>query len=295
MAIKSLPILLYRWIITTTAVVLILFAIYNTIRYSINGQIKEGEFLAWISAFIGIANALFLYATLKSQNNSIALQNTARFETTFFNLLSSHRQLTNEICIYRPTVDIHNISNVVDREYKGRQFFPFALNEIHRIYESITKTSLSYYDQKEAEKRMVEFSDRSCCCENENNENVEIEKIYKAEEEALLNSFYDIKEEDLKNALDAMGHSFVIFDRKMKVYYEQYERSLVSLLTFIRDSGQNTDKYINIVKSQTGIDEYHLINYLVGANKKLSSLVVDINFYIGQDERSEGPHMKYIK
>ena len=165
MAIKSLPILLYRWIITTTAVVLILFAIYNTIRYSINGQIKEGEFLAWISAFIGIANALFLYATLKSQNNSIALQNTARFETTFFNLLSSHRQLTNEICIYRPTVDIHNISNVVDREYKGRQFFPFALNEIHRIYESITKTSLSYYDKKKAKERMIELNNGLSRCE----------------------------------------------------------------------------------------------------------------------------------
>ena len=295
MAIKSLPILLYRWIITTTAVVLILFAIYNTIRYSINGQIKEGEFLAWISAFIGIANALFLYATLKSQNNSIALQNTARFETTFFNLLSSHRQLTNEICIYRPTVDIHNISNVVHIEYKGRAFFPFALKEIHRIYESITKTSLSYYDQKEAEKRMVEFSNRSCCCENENNENVEIEKIYKAEEEALLNSFYDIKEEDLKNALDAMGHSFVIFDRKMKVYYEQYERSLVSLLTFIRDSGQNTDKYINIVKSQIGLDEYHFIQYLLSPNKKLLKLIVDTELYISQNERTEGRRLMRSK
>lgn len=295
MAIKSLPILLYRWIITTTAVVLILFAIYNTIRYSINGQIKEGEFLAWISAFIGIANALFLYATLKSQNNSIALQNTARFETTFFNLLSSHRQLTNEICIYRPTVDIHNISNVVDREYKGRQFFPFALNEIHRIYESITKTSLSYYDKKKAKERMIELNNGLSRCEYKNNENVEIKKLYKAEEEALLNSFYDIKEEDLKNALDAMGHSFVIFDRKMRCFYEQYERSLVSLLKFINDSGQNVEKYINIVKSQIGLDEYHFIQYLLSPNKKLLKLIVDTELYIAQDERIEGHRLMRCK
>ena len=142
---------------------------------------------------------------------------------------------------------------------------------------------------------MVEFSNRSCCCENENNENVEIEKIYKAEEEALLNSFYDIKEEDLKNALDAMGHSFVIFDRKMKVYYEQYERSLVSLLTFIRDSGQNTDKYINIVKSQIGLDEYHFIRYLLSPNKKLLKLIVDTELYISQNERTEGRRLMRSK
>lgn len=280
--------------ITILALTLIVIALYAAVR-NWYCPTEESISLTWLGAFIAIANALLLFATLQTQNNSIALQNTARFETTFFNLLSSHRQLTNEICIYRPTVDIHNISNVVDREYKGRQFFPFALNEIHRIYESITKTSLSYYDKKKAKERMVEFSNRSCCCENENNENVEIEKIYKAEEEALLNSFYKIKEEDLKNALDAMGHSFVIFDRKMKVYYEQYERSLVSLLTFIRDSGQNTDKYINIVKSQIGLDEYHFIQYLLSPNKKLLKLIVDTELYIAQDDRIEGHRLMRCK
>ena len=111
----------------------------------------------------------------------------------------------------------------------------------------------------------------------------------------MLNSFYDIKEEDLKNALDAMGHSFVIFDRKMKVYYEQYERSLVSLLTFIRDSGQNTDKYINIVKSQIGLDEYHFIQYLLSFNEKLLYLIVDTELYISQNERTEGRRLMRSK
>ena len=142
---------------------------------------------------------------------------------------------------------------------------------------------------------MAELVDRLCYCPNDYNEEVEIKKIHIEEEEALLNSFYHIKEEDLKEPLDAMGHSFVVFDRKMKGYYEQYERSLVSLLTYIRDSGQDEEKYVNIVKSQIGLDEYHFIQHLLGPNEKLLRLIVETELYIEQDERTEGHRLKRYK
>ena len=289
---KITPRSVYRWIIATTAIVLIILSLYGTIQYSYCGHVKEGESLALIAAFIGIANALFLYATLQSQNNAIAIQSTERFETTFFNLLHSYRQVADDICVYRPRLNANDVSRTDDVMYKGRNFFSFALAEIHRIYDSICQKEIRYYNCETAKKRKAELVDRLCYCPNDYNEEVEIKKIHIEEEEALLNSFYHIKEEDLKEPLDAMGHSFVVFDRKMKGYYEQYERSLVSLLTYIKDSGQDEEKYVNIVKSQIGLDEFHFIQYLLKPNEKLLHLIGEMGLYIGQDERTEGHGLK---
>ena len=93
----------------------------------------------WIGVWVSIANAIFLFATLSSQNRGINNQKESfaqeRFETTFFNLLESHRKLTEELSV---SAMVLNENLQIERiKLDGRTFFSFAINEISHIQDSL--------------------------------------------------------------------------------------------------------------------------------------------------------------
>ena len=73
-------------------VILLLIAISIIIRNCISCWDK-GSWGNMISGIAALFNALLLYLTLKRQDRSF---NQERFETTFFNLLESHKKITEE-------------------------------------------------------------------------------------------------------------------------------------------------------------------------------------------------------
>ena len=60
------------------ALLFLVIAFCGVIAYSACKPVKIDVSIAWVSAFIGIANALLLFATLRSQNANIAFTQEAR-------------------------------------------------------------------------------------------------------------------------------------------------------------------------------------------------------------------------
>ena len=129
-------------------------AFFGAIYFLLTKSDEPTASSGWVAAFIAIANALLLYSTLQSQNKGIEIQKESaereRFETTFFNLLKSHRQIVNEINVYRSSVAKNDISKVTFLKFSGRQFFTFALIDINNISNNIKKKKFTKYDIESA-------------------------------------------------------------------------------------------------------------------------------------------------
>ena len=103
------------WIIELFLIIAIVLPLLTLTRI-IDSENSPSFWATFIGSCIAIANALLLYATLKSQNESIINAKDAhrqeRFETTFFNLLDLQRKLRNEMAINYEDLDwrgnIHN-------------------------------------------------------------------------------------------------------------------------------------------------------------------------------------------
>ena len=86
-----------------------------------------------ISGIAALFNALLLYLTLKRQDRSF---NQERFETTFFNLLESHKKITEEIEL--TTCDIHE-TQIQSIDYKGQKCFFFCNKRLFRHINSVKR------------------------------------------------------------------------------------------------------------------------------------------------------------
>ena len=224
--------------------------------------------IAWFGVWVSIANAIFLYATLSSQNRGINNQKESfaqeRFETTFFNLLESHRKLTEELSVYAMVL---NDNLQIERiKLDGRTFFNYAINEILHIQDSLkSKCYPGKYDEH--------LDCESINAIEQQYSSIDAEGILTKEKEKKLlenynhyrikfsNLLYDIsadKWDRTHNSDDKIMLSVDLFYKAMYPQYNHYIRSLANLLDFAK---RREVFYLYFVSSQMSEYELSYIGY----------------------------------
>lgn len=268
------------------AVALVCIAFGGAVCFLFCQPAREDASIVWISAFIGIANALLLFATLQSQNRNNSIQKETadreRFETTFFNLLKSHRQLVDEICIYRPSVSAKDITQIDNLMFKGRQFFWFAVCDINNINHNLKNSSLEHYNFKNAQEQvdyLYYCIDTAPAEVDTIDARKEMGRLAQGEREKMVNSYYDLKEKHLQEFKLNQHLPYQLFEKKMGKYYEHYVRSLIHLIDYIKSYGHNVTNYGDIVFSQMSMDEKVFLGWLIPTNDSLNSLINETKLY----------------
>lgn len=223
----------------------------------------------YVSSGIAIANALLLYATLRSQNESIVNTKEAhrqeRFETTFFNLLDYQRRLTEEIVINYDYVD--NNVNITSQEVKGREAFSFANSELGMISESLKSNISALYDFEQVMYEKSDFDrewdERDPTHVLEEQRFVEWNELKGKIQIKNCNRVYGITKEYRQKFHTDSTIPYKLFMQKWKPSFERYIRNLECLLQHMCEEhqlhGKWRQKYIKFLQSQMTRDELQLI------------------------------------
>ena len=222
----------------------------------------------WIGVWVSIANAIFLFATLSSQNRGINNQKESfaqeRFETTFFNLLESHRKLTEELSV---SAMVLNENLQIERiKLDGRTFFSFAINEISHIQDSLkSKCYSGKFDEQLDFESINAIEQQYASIEAEGVQIKEREKKllenYNHHRIKFSNLIYDISADKwgrIGNSDDKIMLSVDIFYKTMYPQYNHYIRSLANLLDFAK---RREGTYLYFVSSQMSEYELSYIRY----------------------------------
>lgn len=258
------------------SIALMILAFAGAIYFLLAKSNNETASAGWIAAFIAIANAILLYATLRSQNEGNKIQEQSaelnRFETSFYNILMSHRQLVDEITITRPTIKEGSLTKFRYLEFKGRRFFTFALIDIRNIQNNLKAGNIEWYKIEEAEDQENYLNARyGDMYEIKNTDLTKARKAY-------VNNLYHISDEDLKKK-DDTNTPFLIFNRTFESSYEHYLRSLNHLLDFIITYSDDVERYSNILFFQMGKDEIKFLTWVTSNNKELKEALKKTNLY----------------
>lgn len=254
-------------IVFSSAIAIILLLILPFCHFCY--KTSPGFWSNFIGSCIAIANALLLYATLRSQNESIVNTKEAhrqeRFETTFFNLLDYQRRLTEEIVINYEYVD-DNL-NTSSQEVKGREAFSYANNEIRQISNSLTSGISSTYNYDDIIPEWEKLKEE-LVGEDTNGYISEygIAKLKEFRNKAIIkhhNKVYSICDEDRQNYPSNSTIPYKLFMQKWKPSFERYIRNLECLLQHMCEEhqlhGKWRQKYIKFLQSQMTRDELQLI------------------------------------
>ena len=188
-------------LVLISLVIMVIDCLYE--KVSLLGKINIASAKEFITYLLAVANILLLYETLISQNRGINNEKEAhertQFETTFFNMLETFRNLTDEIKL--DYIDL----NGKQIKIRGREFFVFALNEINKISDSLQSDNYhGKYDQYNADSSL-QFLDQEY--DNRRIDDELAALIWKKEKEneyllihsiQYTNSVYDIQEPDFK-------------------------------------------------------------------------------------------------
>ena len=223
----------------------------------------------FIGSCIAIANALLLYATLRSQNESIVNTKEAhrqeRFETTFFNLLEFQRKLVDEMAInYKYVNERGNISR---NEALRKKVFSFANSELQSISMALESNISAKYDEELPMQEVIDIEtehDTPYPIELEKQRFERIEGLRNTLRIKLCNSIYDIGDEDRRNYSHDDKIAYVLFNKEWGIYFERYTTSLYFLLQYVSDEyhskRKELQKYIFIVQSQMSRDELSFVD-----------------------------------
>ncbi len=224
--------------------------------------------LSCVSVFVAITNAILLFITLKSQvegtNNQKQAFEQERFETTFFNLLDNHRNLTEKLSVsvmfLKENLQIDNI------RLEGRSFFSFAIKEIAYIQESLKSKYYSGQFDTQSDNKSIDAIEQ-------NHTSIDAEGLlYKELEKKLIENYdhqrikftnlmYNISNDKwnkIHNSDDKETISVDIFYKTMFPQYNHYIRSLNNLLDFAK---RREGGYLHIITSQMSEDELSYISH----------------------------------
>lgn len=256
------------WIIKFFSIIAIVLLLLTLAR-NFDSENSPSFWATFIGSCIAIAYALLLYATLRSQNESIVNTKEAhrqeRFETTFFNLLDLQRRLTDEIVANYE--DIDGQGNIHDKRAIGKEFFSFAKNEIKHISDSLESHISSLYDDRDIKIEWEEL-EKKLPGEDTNGElskhGVNMLKDFRDRTRIrMCNRAYSISNEDRQQYSSNPNYAYTLFEKKWRPFYEQYINNLYCILQhtseerYLTEGG--TQKYINIVQAQMSRDELQLI------------------------------------
>ena len=252
------------WIIELFLIIAIVLPLLTLTRI-IDSENSPSFWATFIGSCIAIANALLLYATLKSQNESIintkAAHRQERFETTFFNLLDFQRKLRNEIAINYKDLDGHG--NIYNEEAIGKMFFSFAINEIKHISDSLESRIFSLYDDRDIKIEWDEL-EKKLPGEDINGDLTEhgknmLKEFRNRARIRMCNMEYSISNEDRHKYTSNPNYAYTLFEKKWRPFYEQYINNLYCILQHtseercLKEGG--IQKYINILQAQMSREE----------------------------------------
>lgn len=224
--------------------------------------------LSCVSVFVAITNAILLFITLKSQvegtNNQKQAFEQERFETTFFNLLDNHRNLTEKLSVsvmfLKENLQIDNI------RLEGRSFFSFAIKEIAYIQESLKSKYYSGQFDTQSDNKSIDAIEQ-------NHTSIDAEGLlYKELEKKLIENYdhqrikftnlmYNISKDEwnkMHYSNDKETISVDIFYKTMFPQYNHYIRSLNNLLDFAK---RREGGYLHVIISQMSEDELSYISH----------------------------------
>lgn len=249
-------------------VILILASIGLFLSFDTVKTMTNSDLITWISIWVAIANTILLYATLSSQNRGLKNQRESfeleRFETTFFNLLENHRNLTEKlsssVMVLKKDLQVERI------RLEGRSFFSFAVKEITYIQESLKSKHYSGQFDEQSDSKSIDAIEQ-------NHASIDAEGIlYKELEKKLIENYnhhrikfanliYNISKDEwnkIHNSDDKETISVDIFYKTMFPQYNHYIRSLNNLLDFAK---RREGGYLHVITSQMSEDELSYINY----------------------------------
>jgi len=232
---------------------------------------EYGDFIEGIAAVISI---ILLFITLNHQDRSFKQE---RFETTFFNLLETHKKLTEELTVSQ-IVPKDYAATIKPQIFKGRQCFLFAAIERSAIcralsadkYEGFCDESDNgcvnkwYYkmDYYEYEPDKLEYCEKMIT-KIEENDRQYYNLLYQISEET-----YDKYHEDIKARVNPQKEELAssicqeIFYRPYYFSFEVYFRSLEQLIKFICNNKPDNERghqYMEILISQMSRFELRFI------------------------------------
>lgn len=256
------------WIIKLFLIIAVVLLLI-TLACNFDSEKSPIFWATFIDSCIAIANALLLYATLRSQNESIVNTKEAhrqeRFETTFFKLLEYQRRLVDEMAISYKYVNKRG--NISENEALRRQVFSFANSELQHITMALESSISAKYDEELPMQEVLDIEteyDTPYPIELEKQRFERIEGFRNTLRIKLCNSIYDIGDEDRRNYSHDDKIAYVLFNKEWGIYFERYTTSLYFLLQYVSDEycskRKVLQKYIFIVQSQMNRDELSFVD-----------------------------------
>lgn len=256
------------WIIKFFSIIAIVLLLLTLAR-NFDSENSPSFWATFIGSCIAIANALLLYATLRSQNESIVNTKEAhrqeRFETTFFNLLDNKQKIIDEISFTCEAMDEN--ACILYRRVNGREFFSFALNELQLITESLKSNDNNEYEGDDIEGTFQSVEEKYAREDptgvmNEQRQREE-RKVNEWARIRFYNSIYNIRKEDRQLYFSNPQIPYMLFRNKKYLYFEHYVRYLYYFLQFVNDEKTMDEnikqRYITFAQAQMSRDELQLI------------------------------------
>ena len=256
------------WIIKLFLIIAIVL-ILITLACNFDSEKSPIFWATFIGSCIAIANALLLYATLGSQNESIRNEKEAhrqqRFETTFFNLLEFQRRMVDEIAFTYKYVNERGTTS--RNEVKGKGVFSFANSELQYITAALKSNISAKYDEVLPMQEVLDIEteyDTTYPIELEKQRFERIEGLRNTLRIKLCNSIYDIGDKDRHSYLHDDRIAYLLFNKKWGIYFERYTTNLYFLLQYAFDEysmkREDMQKYVHIVQSQMSRDELSFVD-----------------------------------
>ena len=241
-----------------------------------------GGFFGTIAALIA---SILLYKTLVAQKGSFTFE---RFETTFFNLLKTQRDIKNELTVKFPYINQN--FEIVYFPYTGDNFFKSAKNELEKIQKSLEqKTYLSYYseDDKERDYREIEELDDNTQLPPTTfiDPEEKIKELFEKANWKLCNREYKITKikweqyQNKKSHLEKATYIYLLFFNNYHFLVGHYYRHLHHILKHIATQNGiiNKKKYFGFLQAQMSSFELMLLFYNSLISQELQKLLVESN------------------
>ncbi len=280
---------------------------FNDWSFNTNPELF-GLYGNFIGGFVGtlfsLVAVLLLYKTLIAQQRSLTKQDEVisnqkltseieRFETTFFNLLKTQQEITNNIKSYFYSLN-DNISTVT-YTVQGREFFAYSRSELSKIWKTIENDKyLGSFDEDDTQ--YIQHEIEQLYDPSSPKFTSEIDANY--EEQAIMNKErlkLAIKQYRISNKYWEQVHKYDT-QKKLEVIYGlffqryhyaigHYYRHLYHIINFVKqfeksrtEFNEMSKRYIDFIQAQMSSYEMMLLFYNAISFPRLLTLLIKYNF-----------------
>ena len=264
-------------------------SMYNS-GYIISGKLNNkdieitGQFGDFFGGVVGslwtLAGVLLYFSALKVQQEQLKAQkeemkqsekllSQQQFETTFFGLLQTQKELKKDLfCkvkIIIPTEHQNDYTfNYV--EYDSKLFFHYIIQELHKLYQIYTRDTYNIWDDNMARIQIEDLNNHAEYCklvEEPFNYSTAFYKVFHELNLSYTTSFYQVKEKTINTTKNKESEEFIccsIYGHILLTYQEQlghYFRHLYNIVKFL-----DIEKEKNLVelKNNKNKEEEEAIN-----------------------------------